>query len=353
MRELPGISVVICCYNSVQRLRPTLAHLSAQVNPSPVPWELIIVDNASTDDTAAMAIRLWPADAPAPLRVVSELRVGVAFARLKGIAEANYPIVLFVDDDNWLDPGYLFRTAQIMDQHPEVAVTHGFGAPVFEEPPPPWFASFQSNYAISDENWPCGDVTRSMPVPFTAGMGMRKAALVRLQEQGFQPLLTGRQGTINFTAAEDTELCIALRLGGWRWWRDRELRFQHYVPKGRTNWRYCLRLARGGGASYTILDLYDLALTPEPPSFSGKLRESWQWAAKWTIERILRRPGTLLRLWAGQGEGDRAVFSLQADIGRLTSLLQQRSKRREALSRLRSANWLVKRNPDVVPPPPD
>jgi len=55
MQNNPGVSVIICCYNSVKRLPVTLAHLKSQVVFGQIPWEVIVIDNASTDRTAEVA----------------------------------------------------------------------------------------------------------------------------------------------------------------------------------------------------------------------------------------------------------------------------------------------------------
>ncbi len=66
-----SVSVVLCCHNSVERLQPTLTHLAAVQVPPGMSWEVLVVDNASTDDTAARAAELWAqVGAPAPLRVL-------------------------------------------------------------------------------------------------------------------------------------------------------------------------------------------------------------------------------------------------------------------------------------------
>jgi glycosyltransferase involved in cell wall biosynthesis len=345
MPTVTGVSVLICCHNSAQRLPPTLAHLAAQGHTENIAWEIIVIDNASTDDTVSVARSVWPADGPAPLRVVAEPQAGLTFARLKGISEARYSILIFVDDDNWLGPGYISRTARIMEEHPEVAVCNGFCSAVPEDEPPSWFTDCHHYYAVSDPTWPCGDVTGTNHEPFGAGMAIRKAAVVRLQEQGFKPLLVGRQGK-NIASGEDTEMCIALRLAGWRWWRDPDLRFQHYIPKGRMNWRYCLSLARAAGASCTMLDLYEFALTPGTSTLRGRLRESWFRDALWSILRILRQPRTLLRRLAGSGEGDRARLRLEAQFGRLQALIGVKPGRRAAVvAQLREAQWIVRDGP--------
>src|SRR5687767_957073 len=113
-----GLSVVVCCHNGADRLPETLAHLAAQDDPGR-PWELIVVDNASDDATATVAAANWPRG-PAPLRVVSEPRLGLAYARLRGLMAAQYTLIAYIDDDNWLDADWLRHAITTMEAHPEV-----------------------------------------------------------------------------------------------------------------------------------------------------------------------------------------------------------------------------------------
>jgi len=64
------------------------------VSPS-IPWEVIVVDNASTDNTTAVAHQYWPSDVPTSLRVVYEPRLGLSHARRRGFSEASYGVVSF------------------------------------------------------------------------------------------------------------------------------------------------------------------------------------------------------------------------------------------------------------------
>lgn len=102
-----SVSIVICCHNSAKRLPDTLKHLLIQEVPDNLQWEVIVVDNVSTDNTAQVARSLWPDDAPAPLQVVSEPEPGLSNARKRGFMEAKYELVSFVDDENWLAPDWV------------------------------------------------------------------------------------------------------------------------------------------------------------------------------------------------------------------------------------------------------
>jgi len=97
-----GVSVIICCYNSSAKLPATLGRLRSQSDSEAIPWELIVVDNASSDDTVAVARQHWPSGGRVPLRVITETRRGVAYARDAGFAAARYDVVSFIDDDNWV-----------------------------------------------------------------------------------------------------------------------------------------------------------------------------------------------------------------------------------------------------------
>ncbi|MCI0672483.1 MAG: glycosyltransferase family 2 protein, partial [Myxococcaceae bacterium] len=143
-----GLSIVLCCYNSRSRLPHTLEHLVQQRVVEGVRWEVLLVDNASTDGTAEVARELWPPWAPAQLRVVREERQGLTCARLRGIAESTYELICFVDDDNWVCPDWVAVATEVMASRPEVAACGGRSEAAFEVPPPAWFARVAGNYAV-------------------------------------------------------------------------------------------------------------------------------------------------------------------------------------------------------------
>ncbi|MCY7278070.1 MAG: glycosyltransferase family 2 protein, partial [Phormidesmis sp. CAN_BIN44] len=129
-----GISIVICCYNSAQRLPETLAHLAAQAIPSTVPWEIIIIDNASTDNTADVARASWLSTSSAPLHIIHEPQQGLSYARLRGFCESTYDVISFVDDDNWVCPEWVQTVSEIMTQHPHVGACGGCSEAVLDSP---------------------------------------------------------------------------------------------------------------------------------------------------------------------------------------------------------------------------
>src|SRR5258707_15236118 len=117
-----GVSVIICCFNSAARIAPTLEHLYNQKNISLSGWEVIIIDNCSTDNTSEKASKIWESFGPEKPRfkIVNESTPGLSTAREKGLDEAYYDYVLFCDDDNWLDENYLGIALNIMQNNPRI-----------------------------------------------------------------------------------------------------------------------------------------------------------------------------------------------------------------------------------------
>ncbi|MCC7236886.1 MAG: glycosyltransferase family 2 protein [Bryobacterales bacterium] len=106
------LSVVICTYNRAGALDGALRSLMAIHDPPGETWELVIVDNNSTDDTPAAVERL-AAGARVPVRYVFEPEQGVGHARNRGAREARGEWVVYTDDDvefhrDWL--ANLYRT---------------------------------------------------------------------------------------------------------------------------------------------------------------------------------------------------------------------------------------------------
>jgi GT2 family glycosyltransferase len=256
-----GISVIICCYNSAPRLPETLKHLNRQVVPPAIPWEVIIVNNASEDDTSEVAVRLWAEfGKPTGLRVMEEPKPGLSHARQCGASAAQYDTLVFVDDDNWLHEDYLRVAYQIMSEHGQIGILGGKIVPALEAEPPKWFAQMQSWYAVGPQGRGSGDITDYKCHVAGAGMVLRKAAYNELKCRNFQFLLADRKGSHSSTGG-DMELCFALALLGYRIWYDERLHLVHFIPKQRLTRAHLLRLAHGNRIAKPVLACYEAALS--------------------------------------------------------------------------------------------
>jgi glycosyltransferase involved in cell wall biosynthesis len=258
---MQGVSVILCCYNSVPRLPRTLQHLAAQQVPSGFNWEIILVDNASTDTTKDVARVWWKENSHDPhrLKVVDQPRQGLSYAREKGVEMSSYDILLFCDDDNWLASNYVFEAASIMQGNESIGALGGSGTAVADVEFPKWFEKYKGCYACYPQGDHDGELDRVGAFLYGAGLVVRKSCFSALTSKGFVPILPDRVGT-KLTSGGDTELSYAIRLIGLKLWYSEKLRFSHYLPAGRLTEEYLWRLISSMSYCSGILVSYNYVM---------------------------------------------------------------------------------------------
>jgi len=238
-----GVSVIICCYNSAARISETLKYLFYQSTPDSVKWEIVLVDNASTDSTKVTASKLWRelGRSDVRLKVVDQPVQGLSFARSKGIDSAGYSIIIFCDDDNWPESNYVSDAFSILNADPQLGALGGTGIAVSDSSLPDWFEQYRACYACyaqGDSDGVLAGVSASL---YGAGMVIRREALAKLNEKKFKPLLTDRVSG-KLTSGGDTELSYAIRLIGYKLGFSKKLKFYHFLPSTRLTEKYLYRL---------------------------------------------------------------------------------------------------------------
>ncbi|OJV31426.1 MAG: hypothetical protein BGO32_03390 [Bacteroidetes bacterium 37-13] len=252
-----GVSVVIVTYNGVERLKPTIEHLINQKDIS-FEWEVLLVDNNSTDGTADFVKKLWDTQASScKLRIVSEPKPGTMYARQKGIQEANYRYILYCDDDNWLNQDYVKTAFDIISKDKQIAAVGGIGIMKYETGfiPPKWIEPYERHYGTGPQGKEDGNITNSKGCLYTAGAILDRQWLNLLYSKGFVSCLKGRDGK-SLVAGEDTELTYGLRLIGGELYYSSKMHFQHAMPKQRITWDYLKRLWNSFGYSDYIISCY-------------------------------------------------------------------------------------------------
>jgi glycosyltransferase involved in cell wall biosynthesis len=327
-----GVSVVVCCYNSALRLPDALARLGSQRDTDAISWEIIVIDNGSNDDTAAVARSLWPNDDRVPLTVITEPRRGVAFAREAGFDAARYEFVSFIDDDNWVCDRWVARVAQVMATHPEVGACGGYSDAICEGPAPQWFDRFREYYAVGPAALAPGTSPATL---WFAGLTVRADAWRALRRGGFHFLTV--------TGAEDNEFTLALRLAGWRLWLDDELRMAHVLPRARLTWPYFCAMQRSRFASMVAVDPYHLALDSGGARSRARFPHTWlgQLAntVKAFLQNLLLRPRKVLWPHDPAFEGDEDVFRIELYRGRLMGLMRYRRDYDANVRAIANAAW--------------
>ncbi len=216
--------------------------------------ELILVDNQSTDDTAQFAQKIWTELMhPFPMILVSEPKQGLSFARYSGVESANFDLIVFCDDDNWLDEDYLVEAKSIMDSQAIIAALGGYGAAAPEVELPEWFESYKGGYAISDDSFKSGILPEGVYLT-GAGMVFRKAIFLHSFEN-LPSLLSDRMGN-KLNSGGDTEICLRFLLMGYQLYYNRNLKYNHFIPKERLTENYRDRLFAGFEDNKDIIEFY-------------------------------------------------------------------------------------------------
>jgi glucosyl-dolichyl phosphate glucuronosyltransferase len=198
------ITVVICTYNRCHDLPFALDSVLAQRDPPS--FEVIVVDNNSTDATAAVVHARRAANAH--LRYVFEPGQGLPRARNAGISSARSPIIAFVDDDIVVTDNWVRSVYQAFQQYPNADCV---GGPVLPRWPPSgrptWFSELQTApLALQDKGQRPVFVNRQNAAPCLIGanLAFRKSAFAK-------------SGLFNpeYTRTQDRELQLRLwRAGG-------------------------------------------------------------------------------------------------------------------------------------------
>ncbi|GAA0880881.1 hypothetical protein GCM10009119_38510 [Algoriphagus jejuensis] len=263
-----GVSIVICTYNGVVRLEETLSHLLKL--DSQFPWELVLVDNASTDGTAQWVSTWLKSQAiKVSFQIVVENRPGLNNARVAGFQRCSFDYILFCDDDNWLFPDFVELGATILSNNSRIGVLGSLGHPVFEDGEPEWFSQFSHSYAVGSLGKNSGKQDFGS-YHYGAACFFRRAALKELLTRGFRSLLADRTGK-SLSSGGDVELGLAVQLLGYELHYDERLKFDHFIETHRLNWDYYLRLKRGISKSFPLLESYKCHEFQEVTAFRSHL----------------------------------------------------------------------------------
>ncbi len=245
-----NLTVSICTYNGETRLPRVLDLLLSQENTDHFLWEIIVIDNNSSDNTAKV-VQEYQSNSLSryPIRYYFEPKQGLAFARRYAIKEAQGDLVAFLDDDNlptgnWVSAAYSFGMS-----HPKAGA---YGSQIngeYEVNPPEGFPRIASLLAIVDRGQTpfCYELSRKWFFPAGAGLVVRKKAWIDSVPE--EPILKGVCGTSLSSKGEDLETLSYIRKANWEIWHNPEMLIYHHIPRSRLEKDYLLQVARGVGLS--------------------------------------------------------------------------------------------------------
>ena len=242
------LSLIIPTHNRSERLIAALESVIRQDLPA-ADWECVVVSNNSTDDTVA---RFGDFAARYPglnLRLVTEDGPGVSYARNRGIAETSAPLLVFIDDDERINPGFLRAYADFFDAHPDAVVAGGRIIAEYVTGRPAWLSKYTEMPIANPMDF--GDAVRPFPagrVPGGGNMAFRRSAALRYG--GFDPSL-GRVGRM-LIGGEENDFFERLMRGGETCWDVPGAVMWHIIPPEKLTESYFRRLCYNVGVSQRL-----------------------------------------------------------------------------------------------------
>lgn len=239
-------TVAIPAYNAATRLPQLLDRLLVQTGIDSLSWEILVVDNNSTDATATVVEDYqtrWPTSVP--LRYCFEPEQGAAFARLCAVRESRGALIGFLDDDNLPAPDWIAAAVAFSQAYPQAGAFGGAIHGEFEVEPPPNFKKIQPFLAIRHHGpKPHRFEPEKLRLPPGAALVVRRQAWC--DHVPPRPGLPGKRPG-QFIQGDDYEPLLYLHRAGWEVWYNPAMQTYHQIPRQRLERDYLLILAKGCG----------------------------------------------------------------------------------------------------------
>lgn len=284
------ITVAICTWNRARLLKNALAQMTRLVIPPQLEWELLVVNNNSTDDTdevIASFSRLIP------ITRIFEPSPGLSVARNAAVARASGDYIMWTDDDVLVGEQWLNAYTAAFQRHPEAAVFGGPIAPWFEGTPPVWleraWPSLMNVYATRDLGAEILPLSREGNyLPYGANFAIKMTEQAKRQ---YDPSLGVRPGQP--LLGEETQLIVSILDAGGRGWWVPDASVRHWIPRSRQTLRY----VRGYYQALGRTQSFKRTAAPTELQFFGK--PLWLWRMAIYAEAIyrLRRPFVGPEVW--------------------------------------------------------
>ncbi len=239
------LSLIVATYNRSASLIRALESVAEQDAPTSE-WECIVVNNNSTDDTQERFTEFVAAHPDVNVRMVTELRQGLSFARNRGIRESEAEYIAIIDDDERISPNFITSYISLFDNTPDAAAA---GGPIVAEYPsgrPRWMSHFTERPVANTMYF--GDKVREFPdgrIPGGGNMAMRRSAVRRY---GVFDTSLGYVGE-SLVGGEESDLFERLRIAEAKYYYVPTAVMYHIIPTEKLTAEYLKRLSYNIGVS--------------------------------------------------------------------------------------------------------
>ena len=238
------VTIVLATYNRAASLRATLESFSSLVYPADLTWELLVVDNNSTDSTREV-VEKFVAEVAFPVRYIFEKKQGRSAALNAGIVEAKGKVIAFTDDDVIVDRYWLSNLKKTFDDSDCSAVA-GKVVAQWNHRRPDWL-EMEGQLAVV--HFDLGDELKEIRVPPLGANSAFRREIFR--NYGLFRLDLGVNGSKHTITCDDTEFGERLIRGGEKIVYCPSAIIFHPVDPARTTKKYLLSWYFYNGVSLT------------------------------------------------------------------------------------------------------
>ncbi len=263
------ISLVVCTYNRDAYVYKTLEHIALNDFPCEQ-YEIVLIDNNSTDNTAAECSRFHNDYPLVDYLYVKETQQGLSFARNRGFVDSKGDCIVFLDDDAFVENDYLKNLSECLQAYPNMQAFGGRIYPLYETGKEPTWMSPRLIPLVSaidkgDEVVPF----EGKSYPIGANMGFRRQCLEQI---GLFNTALGRSKK-NLMGGEEKDIFNRIKQASMSVLYLPNVQVHHVIPEFRTTIDFVKKMGEGIGMSEKIRCSnnhggYLLALS----------KEVWKWA---------------------------------------------------------------------------
>lgn len=237
------VSVIICSYNRARYIQWALESMDGQ-SLAKDRFEVIVVDNNSTDNTADVCRAFIHQHPTLDLTYATETNQGSSFARNHGASIAKGEMLVFMDDDAIAEHHFLERILAFFDQHPEAVGLGGRIIPRYIPEEPKWMSHFVSSLVGNFDYNKEATVFKDGKYPLESNMAVSSKAFASIQ--GFNTALPGVKGTVRI-GGEGKDFFYRLMEKGGKIYYDPGVIVEHVVETEKLTREYMFRVASGIG----------------------------------------------------------------------------------------------------------
>jgi glucosyl-dolichyl phosphate glucuronosyltransferase len=254
-------TVILCSYNGGKKLNRVIESVIKQNDYGKLVNKFLLVDNNSNDNTSQIMKKFE--DKYSNIKYILEKQQGLSYSRLAGILQANTEWIIFVDDDNALEQGWIKSAEEYIRKNSNVGAFGGTVIPEFDihlsnrekdilAVVYPGLAC--THLSINDVDYDASKHPNE--VPYGAGLVIRTYPLIELSKNGWLRA-TGRIGN-KLAAGDDTEMCNSIKRYNYEFGFNPNMIIKHLIEKRRLNLNYLIKMYQGFAEynSFSLLQEY-------------------------------------------------------------------------------------------------